>query len=50
MKEINEWLDHIRIMWGIPKGVSIMFIGHIVIPIGCDLPSSYPLNDNEAVK
>lgn len=50
MKEINDWLNHIRLMWGIPKGVTIAFSGPNVVPIGCDLPCGYPLNDNEARK
>ncbi len=37
-------------MWGIPKGVTIAFSGPNVVPIGCDLPCGYPLNDNEARK
>lgn len=48
MKEINDWLDHIRLMWGIPKGTTVVFFGPAFIPIGCDLPCGYPLNDNEA--
>lgn len=50
MKEINDWLNHIRLMWGLPKEVTIIFSGHTVVPIGCDLPCGYPLNDNEARK
>lgn len=48
MNDLNEQLDHIRIMWGIPKGTTLIFFRTIVIPIGLDLPSGYPLNDNEA--
>lgn len=50
MNKINEWLDHIRLMWGIPKGVTMIFSGPNVVPVGCDLPCGYPLNDNEARK
>lgn len=54
MKQFNVDLDHIRLMWGIPKGVTLLiwesscrWIGN---PHACSAHYAVPMNDNEARK
>jgi len=54
MNAFNAELNHIRFMWGIPKGATlIIWIGNcnwIGNPYSCSAHCAMPMNDNEAVK
>ncbi len=54
MNVFNAELNRIRIMWGIPKGATIIiWIGNcnwIGNPYSCSAYCAVPMNDNEAAK
>lgn len=54
MKAFNAELDHIRLMWGIPRGATLLiwdnncrWIGN---PYVCSAHYAVPMNNNEAAK